>query len=146
MEMNNVKDCFEKRLLREISPDLERSKKSIETSERKLKKAEAAFEKEMFDIVIIRSYECMFHAARALLFKDGIVEKAHICVVLYLQKYYTELGKLEQRFINILNNLRIIRHSEFYDLEEISYSIQDAEITIKDAEEFLNKIKSILKL
>lgn len=146
METNTVNDCFEKRLLREIAPDLEKAKKSIEASERKLKKAKIAYEKEMYDIVIIRSYECMFHASRALLFKDGVVEKSHICVVLYLQRFYAELGKIEQRFVNILNDLRITRHSEFYDLEEKNYSIQDADIAIRDAESFLNKVKEILKV
>jgi uncharacterized protein (UPF0332 family) len=59
----------------------------------------------------------MFHAARALLFRDGITERSHICIILYLQENYVKPGKLEQGFVNALNSLRIERHNEFYGLE-----------------------------
>jgi len=39
----NLKDCFEKRLLRRIEPNLKKSLRAIEISEKKLKRAEIAF-------------------------------------------------------------------------------------------------------
>ena len=144
MEISTVNDCFKKRLLRETRPDKEKTKKSIEMSGKMLERARLAIEKDMYETAIIWTYDSMFHAGRALLFKDGIIEKSHICLVLYLQKYYAELNKIEQRFINILNNMRIKRNDQFYGLDEIKTSIQDADIAVKQAEEFLNKVKEIL--
>ena len=68
----NIKDCFEKRLLRKIQPDIDKAKRSIEIAENKLETARKAFEKDMFEVCIIYSYTSMFHSARALLYKDGV--------------------------------------------------------------------------
>jgi hypothetical protein len=40
----NVRECFEKRLLREDRPDLRRSGRSMEVAEAKLEEAEKALE------------------------------------------------------------------------------------------------------
>jgi len=42
----------------------------------------------------------MFQGARALLFKDGCVERSHYCVVEYLKRHYVQSGKLDQSHIN----------------------------------------------
>jgi len=70
-------DCFKKRLLRNITPDKLKMKKALEM-------AEYLFSNEFYEESIVSSYTSMFQAARALLFRDGIIEKSHACVVAYL--------------------------------------------------------------
>ncbi|MCP8321946.1 MAG: HEPN domain-containing protein, partial [archaeon] len=48
---------------------------------------------------IIASYNTVFHAARALLFKDGIKEKSHWAVARYLEYEYVNKGKLDRKIL-----------------------------------------------
>jgi len=86
-----LRECFEKRLLRRIAPDMEKAKKSLEMSIKKLEEAKKALEYNLLDSCMIMAYTAMFHAARALLYKDGIQEKSHLCLIIYLREKYSEL-------------------------------------------------------
>ncbi|MDD4446734.1 MAG: HEPN domain-containing protein [Methanothrix sp.] len=44
---------------------------------------------------ISSAYLAVFHSARAVLFRDGVREKSHYCIGLYLQRY-VEDGTLEE--------------------------------------------------
>lgn len=140
----NLDDCLQKRLIRRERPDMEKALISIKISEKKLEKAKESYEHGIFDAAVILAYTSMFHSARAILFRDGFVEKSHLCVVLYLYEKYAKAGKLEQRYINILDEMRVERHETIYGLE-FEASASDADIAIKQAEEFLSRIKEMLK-
>ena len=73
--------CFRKRLLRRERPDVEKSRRSIEVAQAKLNAAEKAFSHGLLDATVVLAYTTMFHAARAILFKDGIIEKSHVCLI-----------------------------------------------------------------
>ena len=73
--------CFRKRLLRRERPDVEKSRRSIEVAQAKLNAAEQAFSHGLLDATVVLAYTTMFHAARAILFKDGIIEKSHVCLI-----------------------------------------------------------------
>src|SRR3989344_3084996 len=93
--------CFDKRLLRSINPDTEKSRKSIETAEKKLNKAVKLINVGFFDLSVLEAYTCMFHAARALLYKDGIQEKSHFCTLIYTRENYGK--KIPSNLINAFN-------------------------------------------
>lgn len=139
-----LKDCFAKRLLRKERPDLEKSKRSIEVAEAKLDEAEKALIHGLFDATVILAYTAMFHAARAVLFKDGIVEKSHVCLISYLREIYVNTGKLSEALVNILDSLRIGRHETLYGLEAKS-SLEEAKYSLEKAKEFLLTIKCFMK-
>jgi len=82
----NIKECFKKRILIKIAPDIEKSESSVKTAEMKLAEAKELFSSEFFNQVVITAYTSMFHIARALLYKDGIQEKGHFAVFTYFQK------------------------------------------------------------
>ena len=86
MEIKNTEDCFTFRLLRKIKPDLDKSKKSLELARQKFAGAENAVKLGVFEFAIIESYMSMFHASRAILYKDGIQEKSHFAIYIYLHK------------------------------------------------------------
>jgi uncharacterized protein (UPF0332 family) len=136
----NIKECFEKRMLREIPPDPEKAKRSLEIAENKLKTAKKAFQKELYGPVIIYGYTSMFHSSRALLYRDGIQEKSHICLGIYIKEKYSE--KIPPYLINSLDSFRKERHETLYGLDFIETK-KDAELIIHDAEQLLKTIKKI---
>ena len=115
MEIKNIEDCFRFRLLREIKPDKAKSQKSLEVSESRLGRAKEALKLNIFDFVILESYTSMFHAARALLYKDGIQEKSHYAISIYLKEKYP--NKIPLPVINFLEIHRTERHEAVYGLE-----------------------------
>ena len=84
----------------------------------------------------------MFHAGRALLYKDGFSEKSHFGLFVYIKERYG--NKLEPRFINELNSLRLERHELLYGLEKPEIKEVEAEDAIKIAEDFIKSIKSLI--
>jgi uncharacterized protein (UPF0332 family) len=140
-----LRECFQKRLLRKERPDSERSKRSVQVAEAKLDEAERALNHGLFDSTIILAYTAMFHAARAILFRDGIVEKSHVCLIEYLRETYVNNGKLSAALINALDTLRVDRHETLYGLEARS-SRKEAQHSVKKAKEFLDTVRKFMKI
>lgn len=81
----------------------------------------------------------MFHAARSILFRDGVKERSHLCVISYIQETYPQLKKLA----NQLDAYRRNRHNTLYELDFL-ISDDEAQLAIEDAERFYRQIKDIL--
>ncbi len=77
----NIRECFKRRLLREDRPDPRRSERAMEVSEAKLEEAEKALRAGLPEATVILAYTAMIHAGRAVLFRDGIVERSHVCLI-----------------------------------------------------------------
>lgn len=138
-----VAECFDKGLLRRVAPSSEKARASIEASERFIRKAE--FNRvEYPDVAILMAYDSFLHAARAALFRDGVSEKSHACVVSYLRERYAGKGLAEEQ-VNALDTYRRVRHTAQYGLNAI-YSIAEAEEAISCARGFLSAIKALLRV
>jgi uncharacterized protein (UPF0332 family) len=135
-------ECFQKRLLRRDRPDPLKVAKALEMAEAKKERAVELFENDFFEESIVASYTCMFQAARALLFKDGIVEKSHACVVAYLQDMYA--SSLGQDKINWLDTYRLERHESLYGLERSNANEAGAKDAIDKSERFLEAVMMLL--
>jgi len=85
----------------------------------------------------------MFQGARALLFKDGCVERSHYCVVEYLKRHYVQSGKLDLSHIHWLDTYRIERHETLYGLEKMDITEKDANAAISFAKDFLETIRRL---
>ncbi len=142
MIIRNLEECFSLRLLRNIKPDVEKSKKSIKLAKERLARSEKAFNFEFFDFVILEAYSSMFHATRALLYRDGVQEKNHFAVFLYLKEKYS--GKIPFHIINLLNIHRIERHEATYGLD-YKPSKENALVAIEDAKIFIKQIRGVLE-
>ena len=137
-----VSDCFKKRLLRSGKIDMLKAQKALEMSERKKERAEELFEKRFYEESIVTSYTSMFQAARALLFKDGITEKSHACVVSYLkEKYVRSLGS---DCISWLDTYRLERHESFYGLDPSELDKNEAKDALIKSEIFFKSVKKII--
>lgn len=138
----DVHDCYDKGLLKKGIPDMEISRKSISIALKKLKRAKKLIKLKVYEETITNSYSAMFHASRALLFKDGVREKSHYGLFLYIKENYSD--KLEKRFINELNALRMERHEINYGLDEPEIEEEDARHAVKTAEDFLGTINKMI--
>ena len=143
MEIKNVDDCFKLRLLRKISPDLDKTKKSLEIARQRIESAEYLLKinQKFNHYIIVDAYNSMFHAARALLYRDGIQEKNHYAVFVYLKEKYS--SKIPLNIINLLNIYRIERHEAVYGLE-YKPTKEDAKSALEDARLFIKEIEKQL--
>ncbi|MFQ6135828.1 MAG: HEPN domain-containing protein [Candidatus Hydrothermarchaeales archaeon] len=137
-------DCFKKRLLRRGKPDILKSQRALEIAGSTLRRSEKLFASEFYDEVIVAAYTTMFHAARALLLRDGIFERSHLCVVEYLKRNYLKAGMLNQSHIHWFDTYRIERHETLYGLERSETPKLEAGQAIKKAKEFIGVVEKIL--
>ena len=134
-------DCFKRRLLRKGKPDILKYKKALEMANLKIERAKELLESGFYEESIVSSYTGMFHSARALLFKDGITERSHACIIAYLAKHYEQ--SLGQDRINWLDTYRLERHESFYGLEAVRIDEYEAKDALNKAEKFLESVRNI---
>lgn len=139
-----LKGCYEKGLLRKRRPDPGKSERAMELAHKDLQRARKLLESEFYMESRLLSYTGMFQAARALLFKDGIFERSHFCVVEYLKENYVKKHILDINYVNWLDTLRVIRHESLYGLEIVEESLEDAEDAYEKASKFIDKVARIL--
>ncbi|MEA3493192.1 MAG: HEPN domain-containing protein [Candidatus Margulisiibacteriota bacterium] len=137
--MTEVDDCFKKRLLIKSRPSRELAGKSIRQAEHFLEKAENYLKLEDVETISIYLYYAFFHAARALLFKDGIKERSHYCTLTYLEHAYIKSGQISENYLNILRALKESR-------QEIQYGfIIDNTLDLDILKDYSKKGKSFIK-
>ena len=136
-------DCVKKGLLRKIPASKDKAERSIDKAEKWLEEAKNTFKSSAFNSSVMDSYLTMFHSARAILFMDGWREKSHACVARYLEEKYVKPGKLEKKWVELLDLYRDIRHDDQYDLSFFSTQ-EDAEKALKSAKEFLERMEMLL--
>lgn len=134
-----LEDCFQRGFLKRITPDMENARRSIELSASNIEDADENLRIHRYRVVIVSSYTAMFHAARALLFKDGIKERSHECVPKYLKEKYKDIGM----YANVLDTYRRFRHSAIYGLDVV-LDEDEARTALNSAKEFLNIVESII--
>jgi len=92
------------------------------------------------------AYLAVFHSARAVLFRDGVREKSHYCIGLYLQ-IYVEEGSLEEEWPMLFDRIRSVRHADQYSFmakptsEEVLEGIDLAERFRERMERLLRETK-----
>jgi uncharacterized protein (UPF0332 family) len=135
----NIDECFGEGLLIKDTPSLEKARKSLENARAHIKEANDNLKVGNYNLVIVCCYTSMFHTGRSLLFKEGVKERSHVCLIEYLKNGYPELVDS----LVMMDSYRRSRHAAIYALE---YRITefDASEAIKDAEEFLSKIEEML--
>ena len=129
--------------MKKIKPNLNYSKQSIKQAEHFLTESNELIDHNIKDMAFIALYNASFHAARALLFKDGIKERSHYCVNKYIEEKYQEKELITLRQAIILDSLREKRNV-------VQYSIEQPEITenldeiYNEVEEFIERVKEII--
>ena len=124
-------ECFQKGLLKKTSPDMENALRSLELSKSNIEDAIENMSIHRYRVVAISSYSSMFHAARAILFRDGIKERSHECIPVYLKETYKDL----ETMANTLDAYRRFRHDAIYGLNFIMDE-QESKAALNSAKEY----------
>lgn len=137
----NIERCMREGLLRRVEMPPGAIGKELANAERHLDNARRCVEAGMSDLAVVSVYTSMFHAARAILYRDGLKERSHICIVAYLRERYPGLAN----HANVLDGFRKGRHAALYGIEAVD-TMEDAAQGIKSAASFLKAAKSLLKV
>lgn len=141
--MNKMEDCFRKGLLRRVEPSLTKSKDSITEAREWLSEAMKNKASEAYKSAISSLYLAIFHSARAVLFRDGVREKSHYCVGVYLEKYVDE-GVLEEDWVLIFDRIRSVRHTDQYSFQTHP-SKEEVDSGIDIARKFVDRMEKLLE-
>lgn len=119
-------------------------KNQINKAEKKIEAAKRLFEEGFLDDAISRAYYAVFHAARAVLLKEGITANTHEAVKTMFGLYLIKPGKIDKKYGRKLSQLKDERENGDYDIY-VSFEKEDAQQAIKEAEEFLEEMKKFLE-
>lgn len=133
-------ECFRRGLLKRVKPDEANAHRSLNLSVSNIEDAEENLRIQRYRVVIVSSYTAMFHAARAVLFRDGVKERSHECIPLYLKATYPQLEKAA----NVLDNYRRFRHTAIYGLDQV-LDLQDAITALDSAKSVLAQIGELFQ-
>ncbi|MCD4669236.1 MAG: HEPN domain-containing protein [Actinomycetia bacterium] len=136
-------NCIEKGLLRKLPPSPQKADMSLVKAEKWSDEAEKSLNGNALDASVIASYLVMFHSARAILYYDGYREKSHACVARYLEEKYMKPGRLDKKWIELLDHNREMRHNNQYDLSFCSTE-EEAVKALETANKFLGIMKELL--
>ncbi|MCU0800121.1 MAG: HEPN domain-containing protein [Candidatus Thermoplasmatota archaeon] len=117
--------------------------RSLELSKRKMDRASSLLNEGYHEESLIQSYTSMFHAARAMLFHDNVVEKSHLCVISYLEEHHSESIGLD--LIVWLDIHRVERHEMIYGLDQVFNVEDEARLAYQRCAIFHQRICTILK-
>ena len=134
-------ECFRRGLLVRATADDDSARRSLLLAHRYLDDAEKSLSIETYRPVVIMSYTAMFHGARAILFRDGVKERSHECIPLFIRERYPALISHANR----LDTYRRFRHEALYGLD-FEPGKQDAITAISVAKEFLTAAETVLTI
>ena len=122
-----------------ITPNKERAKNILETVQLLENRIIIQDRKTMSSLILADYYEIMKELITAILFVDGYKTLNHTDLIEYISNKYKELNKND---INILNNIRILRHKVSYEGYKAPSSY--LERNEEDFKMIINKLKEIL--
>lgn len=114
----------------------------MKIAEKTLEDAKAQVDAGLYRWAFIAAYTSMFHAGRAILYRDGVKERSHYCIYAYLREKYS--GKIEPRYFSELNLLREQRHRTMYGDEGVRLKEvegEEAEGAVEAAGKFLGVVR-----
>ncbi|MFH0955294.1 MAG: HEPN domain-containing protein [Candidatus Micrarchaeota archaeon] len=144
MTKSKVDCCFEEGLLKKIRPNLNFAEQSMKQAEHFLDEAETLINSNIKDMTFIALYNASFHAARALLFRDGIKERSHYCVCKYIEEKYQMQELVTMQHAVILDSLRSKRNDIQYSLETPELE-EDLNEIFDQVSGFLDRVREIIK-
>lgn len=139
----SVEKLLKERLIAKLPASLEMAKDSLGAGKGWLGEAKKNFENELYRSCILTSYLGVFHCARGVLFRDGFRDKSHFGVARYLENVYVESGKMDEKFIELLDYFRELRHEDQYRTN-FSANEEDARNALKMAKELMDEFEKLI--
>jgi uncharacterized protein (UPF0332 family) len=141
--MTRISDCFERGLLRKVDPSHEKAEASLAQAREWVTEACKDLEIGAVRSALMAVYMGYFHAARAVLFQEGIREKSHYCIGVYLETY-VEKGRLEEEWVAAFDHIRGLRQADQYNLDARPTE-QEVAAAIEGAGRFIGRMEELLR-
>ncbi|MEE9614160.1 MAG: HEPN domain-containing protein [Thermodesulfobacteriota bacterium] len=138
----DFKDCLDKKRLYKSEGATALAEKEFRSASDDLDNAGFSLSKKRYKWATIQAYYAMFHGARALLYSKGYRERGHYCTVVGVEELFGKAGLLEMKWVRALRNAMSMREDADYASE---FSKEGAEVTVKNAEGFLEEAERLLK-
>jgi uncharacterized protein (UPF0332 family) len=120
-------------------------KASIRRADKALLAAKLLIEKNLLEDSVSRAYYAMFYAAQAILYTKGLKAKSHAGVKSLFGEHIVKRGIISEELGKAFSRAFDLRQKSNYEIQ-IQLEVKDVEKLIKEAGEFINKIKEILKI
>jgi uncharacterized protein (UPF0332 family) len=143
MTLFNYDDCLAKGLIKKTTPSKDKAKQSLLAAGKWFEEAEMNASGHALRSSLLSAYLAVFHAARAVLFYDGYREKSHACIARYLEANYVSKGKLESKWVQMLDYLRETRHTDQYSFDFFTSS-DEVEEALEKSKAFVARMKKLL--
>jgi uncharacterized protein (UPF0332 family) len=143
-DLTPLEKCFADRNLEIVAPSREKYERSILQARVLLQEAKNAMGSDSPILAMSGIYFAMFHAARAVLFHDGIREKSHFCAERYLETYVSS-GKIGKNWITLFGRMRERREKNQYDFSAPA-SPEEIEGSWELARDFIRVIEEIFTI
>jgi len=141
--LSEVQDCFEKGLLKKTAKNKNLALQDLQQAEFFLNEAFDLLSLKKKEMAALALYNAVFHACRALLFKDGVKEKSHYCLQKYLEENFEKKGLLSPDDISLFDILRGIRQEVQYDVSKAEFS-EDLNELYDKTEGLVEKAKKLV--
>ena len=136
-------DCLAKGLIKKTASSKDKAKQSLLVAGKWFEEAVVNASGHALRSSLLSAYLAVFHAARAILFYDGYREKSHACIARYLEANYVSKGKLESKWVQMLDHLRETRHTDQYSFDFFTSS-DEVEEALGKSKAFVARMKKLL--
>jgi uncharacterized protein (UPF0332 family) len=118
---------------------------NLNRAERSIKAARKLALEGYFDFAASRAYYGAFYAATALLLHEGMEFGKHSAVIAGIHQHFIRPGRLKTQFGKDLNWLFELRGVGDYGVT-VHVPSEDAERAIEVADQFVNEVRSLLRI
>lgn len=141
--MFTLDECYERGLLRKVRPSAKKAAGSLEQARIWLHEAHITLQAGAHRSALVAAYMVYFHTARAILYRDGVREKSHGCILLYLESY-AHRGLIDHSWVEIFDHIMSLRHEDQYQLgpEPLSGEIESL---LEGAPEFIRIMEELVE-
>ena len=143
IHLTRLDECYERGLLRKVAPSNDKAMQSLAQAREWLTEAGYDCDADALRSALMAAYMGYFHAARAVLFRDGVREKSHYCIGVYLESY-REQGLLEDEWVLQFDHMRGMRQNDQYSLDARP-TVQEVRQAVADAGEFIERLERLVK-
>lgn len=142
--LNPLDECFSKGLLKKTPKNKALAQEDLRQAGFFLNEAEDLLKLKKKEMATLALYNAVFHAARALLFKDGIKERGHYCLQKYIEEEYGKSNQFSAGQIALFDILRGLRQEVQYGVSKVKFEENLTEL-FGQAEKFIEKSKSLVE-
>jgi len=134
-------ECVQKSKLKPFSRGHTLAAKELETATSDLESAEKTYSDGNYKWATIQVYYAMFHAARALIYSQGLRERSHHCLVMAVKELFVDKKLIPANLLEALKEAKSLREdADYYN----RWSEDGSKRLLASARAFLDRARYIL--